>query len=352
MCTYLQRAPNGVYYFRMGIPAELQPFMGGKLEIKVSLRLKDRDAAKAVIPDHTKAALGLLEQARREMAAANAPAPKPVPAKSPAQLRRERERAADQEWQAEQASADMDALDNEIDVLGPIMDALSEGIEPVGSPAEIARAGRLLVLHEREKAEIDQQAALSGMYARYGENRHASAEPNQAAANVPAKQGKGIYLDTDILEGWAAERKPEKKTKAIYASTAKLLNSLIGRKSAELLTKSDMLAFKRNLIEEGRSPFNVWDKLGKTRTLLDWAAQNDMIPDNPAKDVRMKKEKSEKREDWTVTALNRLLAGPVHAKRELPKGRWPGAKQPIGFRCSQSSWERAGKSLVSYSSPM
>lgn len=33
MCSYLHKAPNGVYYFRMGIPAELRPFMGGKREI-------------------------------------------------------------------------------------------------------------------------------------------------------------------------------------------------------------------------------------------------------------------------------------------------------------------------------
>ena len=34
MCSYLHRAPNGVYYFRMGIPADLRPFMAGKREIK------------------------------------------------------------------------------------------------------------------------------------------------------------------------------------------------------------------------------------------------------------------------------------------------------------------------------
>jgi len=50
MCSYLHRAPNGVYYFRMGIPADLRPFMAGKREIKRSLRLKDREVAKSSHP--------------------------------------------------------------------------------------------------------------------------------------------------------------------------------------------------------------------------------------------------------------------------------------------------------------
>lgn len=70
MCSYLHKAPNGVYYFRMGMLADLRPFMGGKREIKMSLGLKDRDAAKLIIPDHTKAAHKLLDQARRDKATA------------------------------------------------------------------------------------------------------------------------------------------------------------------------------------------------------------------------------------------------------------------------------------------
>ena len=49
----------------MGIPADLCPFMAGKREIKRSLRLKDREVAKAFIPDMTKAAHKLLKQADR-----------------------------------------------------------------------------------------------------------------------------------------------------------------------------------------------------------------------------------------------------------------------------------------------
>ena len=64
MCSYLHRATNGGYHFRMAIPADLRPFMAGKREIKHSLKLKDRAAAKARIPDMTQAANALLDQAK------------------------------------------------------------------------------------------------------------------------------------------------------------------------------------------------------------------------------------------------------------------------------------------------
>jgi len=82
MCSYLHRAPNGVYYFRMAIPVDLRLFMAGKREIKHSLGLKDREAAKAVIPDMTKAAYALLDQAKRDRDAAAKPAP-PLLSQSP-----------------------------------------------------------------------------------------------------------------------------------------------------------------------------------------------------------------------------------------------------------------------------
>ena len=337
MCSYLHKAPNGFHYFRMSIPLDLRPFMNGKREIKVSLGLKDRDAAKLLIPDHTKTAHKLLDQARRDKAAAGKPTPAPSSPKAEPVI-----------WESDPASDDRDF---EIEALEPIMDAMTDGSSIDASPADILRAGQLLVQHEREMAEIEQQRLIGRML---GSKRgRASEAENQAVeyeGDTPAGSGKGIYLDTDIVDGWAAERKPEEKTKAIYASTAKLFHSLIGRMSIERITKADVLTFKRKLIEEGRSTFNVWDKLGKVRTLFDWAAQNDLLPDNPAKDVRVRKEKSEKRADWNVIELNKLLAGPVHAKRELPKGGMAGGAAaywlPLLALFSGARREELGQLLV------
>lgn len=45
----------------MSIPLGLRAFIGGQLEMKMYLGLKDRDAAKLLIPDYTEAAHKLLD---------------------------------------------------------------------------------------------------------------------------------------------------------------------------------------------------------------------------------------------------------------------------------------------------
>lgn len=323
MCSYLHKAPNGVYYFRMTVPADLRPFMGGRLEIKKSLGIKDRDTAKLVIPDHTKAAHALLDRARRDRDAANAPPVKPLPSKSRAQL--EREYA---QWEAEQEQFELqtqaaDDLDSEIEALEPIMDALAAGKEVDAPAAEIARAAYLMLVHERDMANIERMELVSRMspvhsVSRASENQNQTVECNGDAVSDP----NGIYLDTDIVDGWAAERKPAAKSKAAYESSARLFNSIMGRKSVKLITKADVMAYKQKLIADpARSQTNVRDHLGYLRTLLDWAAQNDVIEANPAKDVRMRvTEKGGARKDFDIDDLTALFAGPVHAKGERPKG--------------------------------
>jgi hypothetical protein len=113
---------------------------------------------------------------------------------SPAQIERERSR-----WEAEQQQADyvadeLFAADMEAEKLGPIIDALSDGKEPEGSLADIARAGRLAVLHEREKAGAD----IAALHARYGQSARASVGETQAVECAPLT-ASGLYLDEDIL---------------------------------------------------------------------------------------------------------------------------------------------------------
>ncbi|WP_116970183.1 site-specific integrase [Blastomonas sp. UPD001] len=313
MCSYLHKAPNGVYYFRMGIPADLRPFMGGRREIKRSLGLKDREAAKALIPDMTKAGYALLSQAKRDQAASK---PAPVPAtKSAMQIERERTRWEHDQLQADLVADDLFANDMEIERLEPVMDALAAGGQVDAPPADIAKAVKLIVANERENAG----ALIASMQARYGNDARPTETKNQAVECGP---GKGIYLDTDIVDGWAAERKPSPRGKDAYWRDAKLFNTMIGRKSVELITKADVMAYKRLLIADPkRSQINVRDRLAYLRTLLEWAAQEDIIPVNVARDVKMAiNERRERRKDFSTDDLNALFAGPVHAKGERPKG--------------------------------
>lgn len=314
MCTYLHKGPGGVYYFRMGIPAELRPRFDGRREIKHSLRTKDRDEAKRLIPDHTKAAQRLLEQARQGVGGdqATQPTSRPSPARA-ARLRALQDRDREQLELSEIEADTIWRHEEEREEREPLADHLAMRLaSPDAELTPVEAAAKDLLADQRFELELEIEQAANARMARYAVTEQPAPEP----------KGKGAYLDTEILDGWATERKPSARGKAAYASSARLFNSLMGRKSAELITKADVMAYKQKLIADpSRSQINVRDHLAYLRTLLAWAAQNDVIEANPAKEVRiMVTEKGEGRKDFDIDDLSALFAGPVHAKGERPKG--------------------------------
>lgn len=277
MCNYLLRASNGVYYFRRIIPERLRPFLDGKREFKHSLNIKDRETAKRLIPDHTKASQARLDRAQAQLDAASQPQPAP---KSQARLDRERSRWDWEQEQAELASEAVQNADDEAEELSPVMDALAVGQVPDASLQDVARAAQLAIANVRQigGAELEREA----------NKRNVRRVAILADVKAPAPSGKGIFLDTDVIEGWATERSPSPRGRKAYEGSARLFNSTMGRMSVELIGKADVQAYKQRLIADPeRSQINVRDHLAYLRTLLDWAAQNDVIDANPAKDVRI-----------------------------------------------------------------
>ena len=304
--SYLAKR-GSVYYFRRVVPDDLRPILA-KAEIMKSLRTKDREEAKRLIPAEIIQSDALFAEARKAPAV---PSVQPKPSAS--QIERERKRweheQAEAAWQDEQAAKD----DAEVEELAEYEQALAG--DPIGA--------RLLA-EQREQIELARLQGEAQARALLEKGR-ASESQNQAIEyqgnSQPTGPGKGIYLDTDIVDGWAAERKPSPRGKDAYWRDAKLFNSMMGRKSVEQITKADVMAYKRLLIADPkRSQINVRDRLAYLRTLLEWAAQEDIIPSNPARDVKMAvSERGEKRADFNTDDLNALFAGPVHAKGERPK---------------------------------
>ena len=281
MCSYLHRAPNGVYYFRMAIPADLRPFMAGKREIKRSLGLKDREAAKAVIPDMTKAARALLKQAERDRDTAAKPVPASAPPKTPRQIDRERALWEADERAATQVADELFAADMEAECLGPVMDALAAGIDTDADPADIARAARLQIINERERAELDREALIASMQARYGKDARAPESRNPAVECSP-DTGSGLLLEPGILNQWKAEGAKRPKTVAMVKATAGKFHEKVGKIPVDQITKAHIIEFKSKLLAEGQSVANVNIRLSHVSLLLGWAARNDIVPSNVA----------------------------------------------------------------------
>lgn len=313
MCTYLAKR-GATYYFRRAIPAELRPAFGGRAEFMVSLRSKDRAEAKLRIPAHTTETDKLLADATRSLA--GKAVSKPRPSLSPAQIERERAR-----WEAEQLQAELVAeanfvADMEVERLEPVMDALAAGIETDASPADVARAVKLLVGHERDKAGAD----LAALRSRYGQTARASVDQPQAVECKPASDS-GLYLEKDILDRWATERGVVPKGKDTHKAVAEWFYARTERKPVERITRQDVLAFKDKLLAEGQSVANTNMKLSRLRTLLGWAYQNDLAPSNVAEGISVKVADSgkSKRLPFALDELQAIFASPVYANGDRPK---------------------------------
>ena len=311
MCTYLHRHTSGLYYFRMSVPAPLRPMMGGRREIKHSLGTKDRDTAKAMIPDHTKSAHKELQAARE----ASSLEQKPV--KSRGQLAREDARFAFDVEQAELIAAANDDLDDELESLEPVMDALAVGQPVEASAADIARAVQLLVIHEREKASIDKAAAITALSA--ASNARPSGIHNQA---VEWGNDAGTPLYPDIFNRWQSEGHKRPKTIAMVKASCIRFHDSIGSVPVEQVTKANVIAFKNHMVEAGQSISNANIRLSHISALLGWAARNGIVPSNVALGTSIPNPQSRKsrRKPFKLPELKEIFGSPVFSEGVRPAG--------------------------------
>lgn len=298
--SYLSQR-GSVYYFRRVVPDDLKPILG-KQEIMKSLRTKDRETAKRLIPVEVIASDRLFDDARKTAAAGKGGA-KAGPSKAAVQ----REAIV---WESDPASEDHES---EIEALEPIMDALAEGREVDASPADIARAGRLLVLHEREMGDIERQRLIGRMLGR------GSAIQNQAVDCDGDKADAGPDLH-DIFDKWKAEGSKRPKTIAMVKATASLFNDRMGTLPVGQMTKSHIIDFKNKLMGEGNSIANVNIRLSHISLLLGWAARNDIVPFNVAVGTSIPNPQSKKsrRKPFKLPELQAIFGSPVFADGDRP----------------------------------
>ena len=310
MCTYLSKR-GATYYFRRVIPAELRPAFGGKAEFMLSLGTKDRAAAKLLIPAKTSATDRQLNAARI-LIAQSAPETPPQP-----QSRREA-RMDRLQWEAAQEGAEIDRIETagkeeRREELAGDVAALRQRLK--GSTREMSRDDRI-IKYANEAAEFESVLDRDQLLiARAG--RAELPPKNTDAAPMPSS---GKMLDTDVVDGWAAERKPQAKTVDAHRAVARWFYERVGRVAVADITRANALAFKAALLAEGHSPANAKVKLSRLRTLLQWAADNDLARENVAKGVAVKDTESArgKRREFDLPALQKIFSSPVFASGERP----------------------------------
>ncbi|GAA4035759.1 hypothetical protein GCM10022281_15240 [Sphingomonas rosea] len=214
MCTYLDQV-RSTYYFRRAVPDELQRYLltergNPRSEFKISLRTKVREDAKRLLPDYVRMTDRLFDEARAQLMATVPSSDASVSA------------PLDGEWLGEFATEE------------------AEFIARRTAEREARRlARRELRLQLREKlagttAEIDPRDAVIADLVREQRERADAAEARlkaveavRGASDVPgppplAKRSTvALWLDGEIVDGWAAERKPSQKGIDTHRSTAR-----------------------------------------------------------------------------------------------------------------------------------
>jgi integrase len=275
MCTYLVRR-GATYYFRRVIPADLRPAFKGKREFMVSLRVTNREAAKALVPDRTNETNRLLDAARVKLGGL------PVPVN-------------DSEQSISSIALDLGMVhesqpDHEFpDVPDPMAIAQSELREAIETP----------VFLEQLKAE---------------EKR--------------GRRQQGKLLDTDIVDLWAAERKVQSQGVSMYRAAARWLYERTGRKPVDMIARADILAFKDALLAEGHSASNIKNKLARLRTLLKYAKDNGHASINAAEGVVIadKEKAKNKRRSFDLASLNALFGSSLYTDRTIPTDKRAGGE--------------------------
>jgi len=260
MCTYLDQV-RSTYYFRRVVPVELRPHLltaTGKPrgEFKISLGTKDRAEAKRLLPDYVQMTDRLFDEARSKL---TNEAPSEA---APSTL-------IDSQWLGEFAT---------------------EEAEFAARKTAEREARRLARRHYRDEWRERLDGTTARMPPRYAALRDLVREQEERAAAAEARlralEGTGApasaqpstppvaasWLDKEVVDLWAAERKPKQKGIDAHRAVARWFYDRVGRKAVDEITRQDVLAFKSKLLEGGQTPANIKQKLSRLRTLLQWAA--------------------------------------------------------------------------------
>ena len=314
MCTYLHKR-GATYYFRRVIPAELRAALGGKAEFMQSLRTKDREQAKRLIPAKTAASDRALDAARLHT--------HHVPQEPAQPLSPEAEAMAAARWEnalegAEIESREIAAQDRRRELAAEMITFFERQL--AGSTAEVPakwRSVRYMVDEARIAVVLDAERASI---------IKANTRPVIEHTDAARAPNKEMMLDCegvpDIVDLWAAERKPVQKGIDTHRAVARWFYDREGRIPVAAITRKQVLSFKDKLVGEGQTSANIIMKLSRLRTLLQWAFNNDYAPANVGEGVTIKNpdKARNKRLPFDLPALTKIFAGPVHAEGARPAG--------------------------------
>lgn len=304
--TGLIRRDGGRYSTRRIIPLDLRPAYGGKREIVKALGTADPAEAKRLHVALWAAQDREFAEARAAMAAAD---------RTPAVEAKAAAKPIDIDAYAARALVALRKKRAKYFAAGRLEDFNLEAREGLETYQTILDGGDAvgLSLSEAEGMRVATLAILTG--------EGAAALAAAPAVKPTASGGPRVPL-ADVLDKWKAERTPQPRTVRDLTRTVKRFEAVVGKLAVQDVTKQHVIAFKDALLSEGKSPGNINVIIPFLGTLFNYAVDNDLIPANPAKGIKVadKRRAKDKRLHFDRDELKAMFSGPVHTDGARPVG--------------------------------
>jgi integrase len=144
-----------------------------------------------------------------------------------------------------------------------------------------------------------------------------------ATAVQPPVISRQPVVFKQLVDGWAAERRPVAKTQYEWSRVVRQLEAYLGHSDVHRLTAENLVEWKNSMIETGLRPKTIQDaKLAPLRAILQWGVQNKLVSINAADGISLnvKSKQGEKKRSFT-DAEAKLILGAALAEKD-PVRRW------------------------------
>lgn len=334
VCTHLAKRGNR-YSIRRKVPVDLQSHYG-RTEIMKALGTSDRREAEQrcrvegakLDEEFARVRAALAESAPVQAAPAPAPAidapirinADEVASRSLGLLRERRDAAAAQGYEA--LAAFMDRQRVNLEDQDAILSGDLEPLHPLSKHEGQRNALRAFLTGDGSVKELPEQT----VYAQPAQAAQPVSLAQPVQLDSPVESGPpavvGGHTLQEIADKWAKERGPAIRT---IGQAKKVIGRYVqhmGEMKVEQITRRHVVQFKDKLLESGQTPVNTNKQLMILNILLNFAAKNSIIQQNPAKGVTVEERKNAKaaRLPFDLPALHALFSSPIYSLGERPKG--------------------------------
>ncbi|HZH52719.1 MAG TPA: DUF6538 domain-containing protein [Microvirga sp.] len=163
-----------------------------------------------------------------------------------------------------------------------------------------------LALDESSRLKLLQEVAKARALAAKTLERFALGDyrPDKEAERFPHWQSQGRFPSRsdgsagragrleDLISGWAKEKNPRPATLDLWRTYIAEFVAFVGHDDPSAIRRQDVVAWKQKLLDDGISPKTINDsKLAALKAVLGWAADNELLRENPAARVAVKRAK-------------------------------------------------------------